>query len=62
MDKCKDGGFDEIFMTNIDYPAKYDYCIRYTVSYIYLCVCVSVYFGSSNILCNSNSNINIDIA
>ncbi|KAH6800552.1 nucleolar protein [Perilla frutescens var. hirtella] len=28
MDKCKDGGFDEIFMTNIDYPAKYDYCIR----------------------------------
>ncbi|KAL8507398.1 hypothetical protein ACS0TY_018083 [Phlomoides rotata] len=28
MDKCKDGGFDEIFMTKIDYPAKYDYCIR----------------------------------
>ncbi|KAL0343289.1 UNVERIFIED_CONTAM: Nucleolar protein 6 [Sesamum angustifolium] len=28
MDKCADGGFDEIFMTKIDYPAKYDYCIR----------------------------------
>ncbi|KAG8383986.1 hypothetical protein BUALT_Bualt04G0070800 [Buddleja alternifolia] len=28
MDKCKGGGFDEIFMTKIDYPAKYDYCIR----------------------------------
>ncbi|KAL0378137.1 UNVERIFIED_CONTAM: Nucleolar protein 6 [Sesamum radiatum] len=28
MDKCTDGGFDEIFMTKIDYPAKYDYCIR----------------------------------
>ncbi|KAG6402464.1 hypothetical protein SASPL_134658 [Salvia splendens] len=28
MDKCEYEGFDEIFMTNIDYPAKYDYCIR----------------------------------
>ncbi|KAI3451695.1 hypothetical protein Pfo_008360 [Paulownia fortunei] len=28
MDKCKGGGFDEIFMTKIDCPAKYDYCIR----------------------------------
>ncbi|KAL6542299.1 hypothetical protein OROMI_023901 [Orobanche minor] len=28
MDKCKGGGFDEIFMTKIDYPAKYDFCIR----------------------------------
>ncbi|KAL3630291.1 hypothetical protein CASFOL_023275 [Castilleja foliolosa] len=28
MDKCNGGGFDEIFMTTIDYPAKYDYCIR----------------------------------
>ncbi|GFP95320.1 nucleolar protein 6 [Phtheirospermum japonicum] len=28
MDKCKGGGFDEIFMTTIDHPAKYDYCIR----------------------------------
>ncbi|KAL3813203.1 hypothetical protein ACJIZ3_014471 [Penstemon smallii] len=28
MDKCKDGGFDEIFMTKNDCPAKYDYCIR----------------------------------
>ncbi|XP_057772992.1 uncharacterized protein LOC130992396 [Salvia miltiorrhiza] len=28
MDKCEDGGFNEIFMTDIDYPAKYDYCIR----------------------------------
>ncbi|KAL8044894.1 hypothetical protein ABFX02_08G076200 [Erythranthe guttata] len=28
MDKCKDRGFDEIFMTKIDFPAKYDYCVR----------------------------------
>ncbi|KAL6551884.1 hypothetical protein OROGR_008038 [Orobanche gracilis] len=28
MNKCKGGGFDEIFMTKIDYPAKYDFCIR----------------------------------
>ncbi|WJZ86013.1 hypothetical protein VitviT2T_005516 [Vitis vinifera] len=26
--KCKDGGFEELFMTKIDYPAKYDYCMR----------------------------------
>lgn len=25
---CRDGGFDELFMTKIDFPAKYDYCIR----------------------------------
>ncbi|CAK9152397.1 unnamed protein product [Ilex paraguariensis] len=28
IDKCKDGGFDEIFLTKIDFPAKYDCCIR----------------------------------
>ncbi|EPS66252.1 hypothetical protein M569_08520, partial [Genlisea aurea] len=28
LDKCKDGGFIELFMTKIDYPSKYDYCIR----------------------------------
>ncbi|KAK6150894.1 hypothetical protein DH2020_015826 [Rehmannia glutinosa] len=28
MDKCEGGGFDEIFMTKMDYPAKYDFCIR----------------------------------
>lgn len=28
MSKGRDGGFDEIFMTKIDFPAKYDYCIR----------------------------------
>lgn len=28
IDKCKDGGFDEIFMTDVDFPAKYDYCTR----------------------------------
>lgn len=28
MEKCRDGGFDEIFMTRMDFPAKYDYCIR----------------------------------
>ncbi|XP_052196632.1 uncharacterized protein LOC127803986 isoform X2 [Diospyros lotus] len=28
LDKCRDGGFEEVFMTMIDFPAKYDYCIR----------------------------------
>ncbi|KZV53865.1 nucleolar protein 6 [Dorcoceras hygrometricum] len=28
IDKCKDGGFYEIFMTDVDFPAKYDYCTR----------------------------------
>ncbi|XP_022856582.1 nucleolar protein 6 [Olea europaea var. sylvestris] len=28
IDKCKDGGFDEMFMTKIDFPAKFDYCTR----------------------------------
>ncbi|KAF7151525.1 hypothetical protein RHSIM_Rhsim02G0060300 [Rhododendron simsii] len=28
IDKCRDGGFDEVFMTKVDFPAKYDYCIR----------------------------------
>ncbi|XP_059623649.1 uncharacterized protein LOC132266698 [Cornus florida] len=28
INKCRDGGFDELFMTKIDFAAKYDYCIR----------------------------------
>lgn len=28
IEKCRDGGFEGIFMTKIDYAAKYDYCIR----------------------------------
>ncbi|KAH9711400.1 nucleolar protein [Citrus sinensis] len=28
MDKCGDGGFEETFLTKIDFPAKYDYCVR----------------------------------
>jgi U3 small nucleolar RNA-associated protein 22 len=28
IDKCRDGGFDEIFMTKVDFPAKFDYNIR----------------------------------
>ncbi|KAK7859384.1 nucleolar protein 6 [Quercus suber] len=28
IEKCKDGGFEEIFMTKVDSAAKYDYCIR----------------------------------
>ncbi|MED6145906.1 hypothetical protein PIB30_029504 [Stylosanthes scabra] len=28
MEKCKDGGFEEVFMTKIDYAVKYDYCMR----------------------------------
>ncbi|RAL52526.1 hypothetical protein DM860_017220 [Cuscuta australis] len=26
--KCRDGGFEELFMTKVDFPAKYDYCVR----------------------------------
>lgn len=29
MEKCRDGGFEEMFLTKIDYPTKYDYCVRY---------------------------------
>nr|GEX34116.1 nucleolar protein 6 [Tanacetum cinerariifolium] len=28
IDKCREGGFVELFMTKIDFPAKYDYCMR----------------------------------
>ncbi|MED6181320.1 hypothetical protein PIB30_018258 [Stylosanthes scabra] len=28
MEKCRDGGFEEVFMTKIDYAVKYDYCMR----------------------------------
>lgn len=31
IDKCRDGGFDEVFMTKVDFPAKYDYCIRFVL-------------------------------
>lgn len=31
LDKCKDGGFEELFLTKIDYPANYDYCMRYSL-------------------------------
>ncbi|QCD91028.1 U3 small nucleolar RNA-associated protein 22 [Vigna unguiculata] len=28
LQKCNDGGFEEVFMTKIDYAVKYDYCMR----------------------------------
>ncbi|CAN4080066.1 unnamed protein product [Withania somnifera] len=28
LNKCGDGGFDELFITKIDFPARYDYCVR----------------------------------
>ncbi|KAJ0526430.1 putative Nrap protein domain 1 [Helianthus annuus] len=28
IDKCKEGGFVELFMTKVDFPAKFDYCMR----------------------------------
>ncbi|XP_026393536.1 nucleolar protein 6-like isoform X1 [Papaver somniferum] len=28
IDKYRDGGFEEVFMTKVDFAAKYDYCIR----------------------------------
>ncbi|XP_022152358.1 nucleolar protein 6 [Momordica charantia] len=28
LEKCRNGGFEEIFMTKIDFAVKYDHCIR----------------------------------
>lgn len=28
IDKCRDGGFEELFMTKVDFAAKFDSCIR----------------------------------
>lgn len=28
IDKCRDGGFDELFITSIDFAVKFDHCIR----------------------------------
>lgn len=28
LEKCRDGGFEEVYMTKIDYAVKYDYCMR----------------------------------
>ncbi|GJW21174.1 nucleolar protein 6 [Tanacetum coccineum] len=28
IDKCREGGFVELFLTKIDFPAKFDYCMR----------------------------------
>ncbi|XP_019423401.1 PREDICTED: nucleolar protein 6 isoform X2 [Lupinus angustifolius] len=28
IEKCGDGGFEEVFMTKIDFAVKYDYCMR----------------------------------
>ncbi|ESW28940.1 hypothetical protein PHAVU_002G030700 [Phaseolus vulgaris] len=28
LEKCRDGGFEEVFMTKIDDAVKYDYCMR----------------------------------
>ncbi|WJX55563.1 hypothetical protein P8452_41325 [Trifolium repens] len=28
MEKCRGGGFEEVFMNKIDYAVKYDYCMR----------------------------------
>ncbi|MCD7454518.1 hypothetical protein HAX54_025139 [Datura stramonium] len=32
INKCGDGGFDELFITKIDFPARYDYCVRLNLS------------------------------
>lgn len=29
LEKSGDSAFEDIFMTKIDFPAKYDYCLRY---------------------------------
>lgn len=37
MEKCKDCGFEEVFMTKVDFLVKYDICTRYSL-------CSSLYF------------------
>ncbi|KAL5704638.1 hypothetical protein ACHQM5_023031 [Ranunculus cassubicifolius] len=32
MDKYGDGGFEEVFMAKVDFPARFDYCIRLNLS------------------------------
>jgi hypothetical protein len=29
LDKCRDGGLEELFMTKVDFCAKFDTCLRY---------------------------------
>jgi hypothetical protein len=29
LDKCRDGGLEELFMTKVDFCAKFDSCLRY---------------------------------
>jgi len=29
LDKCRDGGLEELFMTKVDFGAKFDSCLRY---------------------------------
>ncbi|XP_038874530.1 nucleolar protein 6 [Benincasa hispida] len=31
LEKCSNGGFEEVFMTKIDFAVKYDHCIRLTL-------------------------------
>lgn len=34
MNQCRDGGFEEIFMTKVDFPAKFDLFMRYMLKWI----------------------------
>ena len=36
LEKCSNGGFEEVFMTKIDFAVKYDHCIRYRPQLFYI--------------------------
>lgn len=37
LEKCSNGGFEEVFMTKIDFAVRYDHCIRYRPQLFYIC-------------------------
>lgn len=41
INKCGDGGFDELFITKIDFPARYDYCVRCIKLFVFALLLVS---------------------
>lgn len=54
IEKCRDSGFEEVFMTRIDYPVKYDHVIRYNFFLYFLSLlqwsCVHIEHGLCSFL------------
>lgn len=46
LDKCRGGGFEELFMAKVDFGAKFDSCLRYVelsklrcITFVHIAVC-----------------------